>query len=305
MPVRAFHADSWWNTPLPDDAPRHPHGERILQYLRTAPDSGPGCLTLAGGKGSPWGHPVYWARASDPEYDVRLERSVPLPELDSLRIPEGAQPAASHDGNMSLYDRQRGYVVALTDATYNRWTDTWSATGATVTYLDSNGLHAGTGRSDDQRNQGTHRGNNGAVAAVSWDEVQSGEIRHVLKVAAGPEVADRFIFPMVGSDGDYQGDDPAVPPQGLRLRVKASVDLEAMPLEPEALVIARALQRYGFYIGDSGGVTALKLEDTVTAGRGELWNLDAQALCGLPFTPAFWDVVAEDFDPTRSETVDR
>ena len=35
-----------------------------------------------------------------------------------------------------------------------------------------------------------------------------------------------------------------------------------MDLQPEALVIARALQDYGFYIGDSGGTTALKLENT-------------------------------------------
>ena len=78
-------------------------------------------------------------------------------------------------------------------------------------------------------------------------------------------------------------------------------DLAARGLTGEALVIARALQRYGFYFGDSGGTTALKLENTVAEGRGRLWRVQADALCGLPFTPAYWDVVAEGYDPSRSQ----
>jgi hypothetical protein len=295
---RAFEATSWWNTPLPDSAPRDPAAGRILHYLRTAPESGRGCLTLAGAGASHWGTPSYWAKPKDPSYDVEGLRQ-PIPELRHLRIPLSARPAANNDSAMSIYDLQKGYVVALTGADYDVATDTWHAAGATVTYLDSNGLNVLTGRSDDPRNVGSHRGNNGATMAVSWDQVQAGAIRHVLKVASGPEVSSRHVFPMVGSDGAYHGHNPAVPPQGLRLRIKASVDLNDLDLSPEALVIARALQRYGFYIGDSGGTTALKLENTRAEGRGQLWDIDADALCGLPFTSRYWDVVSEGYDPTR------
>jgi hypothetical protein len=201
---------------------------------------------------------------------------------------------------MTVYDRQKGYVVALTGARYNETKDRWRARGATVTYLSSNGLNVATGRSDDPRNKGTHRGNNGATMAVQWNEVRDGAIRHVLKVASGPEVADRYVFPMVGSDGTYLGRNPSVPPQGLRLRIKPSVDLRRLVSNPEALVIARALQRYGFYIGDSGGNTsALKLEDTQALGRGQRWRVPADALCSLPFKSTYWEVVAEGYDPTR------
>jgi hypothetical protein len=295
---RAFSADSWWNTPLPDDVPLDPAGKEILDYLRTARESGPGCLMLAGAGGSHWGHPIYWADASDPSYDVEGLGEDRPPELASLRIPRKAQPAANNDASMSIYDLQKGYVVALTNAAYDASSRTWSASGATVTYLDSNGLHADAPGSDDPRNLGTHRGNNGATMAVSWDEVRAGAVRHVLKVAAGPEVSDRYVFPMIGSDGDYKGNDPAVPPQGLRFRISPSVDLAALDLSDDALVIARALQRYGFYIGDSGGRTALKLENTRAEGRGQLWHLPADALCALPFAPAYWDVVAEGYDPS-------
>lgn len=297
-PYRAFTDDSWWNTPLPRDAPLHPDGDEILDYLRTAEESGPGCLTLAGAQDGPWGQPIYWAEPSDPTYDIEGVSGDRPPELDRLRIPDGARAADNNDGSMTLYDLDKGYVVALTDADYKKWSDEWSASGATVTYLDSNGLHVATGRSDDPRNRGTHRGNNGATMAVELDEVRAGEVRHVVKVAAGPELADRAVFPMIGSDGDYQGNDPAVPPQGLRFRIRDDVVLGDVVDHPEALVIARGLQRYGFYLGDSGGTTALKLENTVAEGQGQLWDVTADALCGLPFTSEYWDVIDEGYDPT-------
>jgi hypothetical protein len=300
MPPRAFDPDSWWNTPLPSDAPLEPNGAAILDYLRTAPESGPGCVMLAGAGDSRWGQPVYDAGPGDPEYDVE-GLPQPLPELERLRIPSDARSAPNNDQSMSVFDRGRGYVVALTGAEYDAERDVWSARGATVTYLDSNGLHVDTGRSDDPRNRGTHRGNNGAVMAVSHEEVAAGAIRHVLKVAAGPEVSDRYVFPMVGSDGDYHGTDPAVPPQGLRLRIRPTVDLEELGLKGEALVIARALQDYGFYIGDSGGTTALKLESTRAHGHGQLWRVAHNDLCALPLTTQFWDVVAGGYDPSRED----
>jgi hypothetical protein len=298
QPYRAFLANSWWNTQVPDNAPLDPNGTKILNYLRTAPENGGGCLKLAGAEHSKWGQPIYWAKPSDPSYNVGGVANGRPPELDHLRIPAGARAASNSDGTMSIFDLSAGYVTALTDAKYDSRTDTWTASGASVTYLDSNGLHVLTGESDNPDNTGTHRGNNGATMAVRWDMVEAGRINHVLKVASGPELANRWVFPMVGSDGGYQGNNPAIPPEGLRLRVKPSVNLHKLDLPPQALVIARALQRYGMYLGDSGNTTAVKLEDTEQEGRGDLWNLSANDLCGLPFTPAYWDVLSEGYDPS-------
>jgi hypothetical protein len=165
----------------------------------------------------------------------------------------------------------------------------------TVTYLDSNGLHVDTGLASDDRNVGSHRGNNAAVMMVRLDEVADGAVEHVLKVASGPTASVRYVFPMVGSDGDTH--DPSAPPQGLRFRIRPSIDLESLGLDRQTLVIARALQQYGFYIGDSGGATALKLEDTRTEGRGQKWNMPATALCELPLSPRYWDVLPEGYVP--------
>jgi hypothetical protein len=295
-PFRAFTPDSWWNTPVPDDAPDHPQAADILRYMRTAEEAAEGCVRLAGAQGSPWGQPVYWATPEDPSHRVTVGKDDPPPELQDLRIPDGASAANNNDGSMTVFDLDRGYAVALTDAAYDPGSGTWRASGATVTYLDSNGLDVRTGLSTDERNRGSHRGNNAAVMMVRFDEVEAGRIDHVLKVASGPDPSSRAVFPMVGSDGDSS--DPAAPPQGLRFRIKPSVDLESLGLPRQALVIAKALQEYGFYIGDSGGVTALKLEDTRITGRGEQWDVPADALCELPLDPSYWDVLPEGYQPT-------
>jgi hypothetical protein len=297
-PLRAFTDDSWWNTPVPAAAPRHPRAGEILEYMATAREAGDGCVRLSGADDSPWGQPVYWAEPGDPEYDIAVDVPEDPPELKNLRIPQGADPAPNNDGSMTIFDLERGYTVAFTEAAYDADADTWSASAATVTYLDSNGLHARTGSASDRRNVGNHRGNNGAVMMARFDEVEAGGITHVLKVASGPEVSRRFVFPMVGSDGHAVERD--APPQGLRLRIKPSIDLDELGLEPQALVIAEALQEYGLYIGDSAGVTALKLEDTRTEGRGQLWDIPPDALCGLPFSAKTWDVLPEGYEPPPS-----
>jgi hypothetical protein len=263
--------------------------------MSTAEESAEGCVRLAGAGDSQWGQPVYWASSEDPTYQVAVDKDDPPPELQNLRIPEGALAANNNDGSMTLFDVERGYVVALTDAAYDADSGSWRASGATVTYLDSNGYDVRTGQASDERNRGSHRGNNAAVMMARFDEVDAGRIEHVLKVASGPDPSSRAVFPMVGSDGDSS--DPAAPPQGLRFRIKPSVDLESLGLPEQALVIARALQDYGFYIGDSGGVTALKLEDTQIQGRGDLWDLAPDALCGLPLSPRYWDVLPEGYQP--------
>ena len=234
-PYRPFHDRSWWNSPVPVNAPLNPDNAQILDYLSTAPESGQGCLRLAGAQHNKWGQPAYWAQRSDPVYALHgLPPGAP-PELQHLRIPQGAQGADNSDGTMTVYYVARGYVALLTDAHYDTATDTWSASGGTVTFMDSNGLLDATGKSDNPRNVGTDRGNNGATSYVRYDMVNAGDVRNVLKIAAGPELSNRWVFPMTGSDGDVT--DPAVgaPPEGIRLRLDPSLDLKNPRSAPAGL----------------------------------------------------------------------
>lgn len=296
-PFRPFAGASYWNAPVPDNAPAHPNAAGILNYMQTAPSAQGGCIRLAGAGKSPWGQPIYWAKDGDPSYSVKQTQYAIPPELDTMRIPLGAKPASTSDAAMTVYDIERGYVVAMWHAVYNASTDSWSAGGAQVTYLDSNGLDSRTNGSDDARNTGTMRGNNGGVTAVRFDEASAGQINHVLKIAGGPEVSTLAVSPLTRSDGDSTN--PNAPAQGTRMRIKPSVNLDAFNLNPQARAIADAMQKYGVYIGDSGGVTALKLENTVVEGRGQLWSLPATSLCQLPLNEKFWDVLPYGYDPSK------
>ncbi len=227
-----------------------------------------------------WGEPIFWAEPGDTEYAVVRTRYYLPPEFDRLRIPSHARAGDNSDQQLVIYDLDRGIVSWLWKATYDATNDVWSAGGGSVAYLDSNGLHAKLPGADEPRNTGSNRGLNGAITAVRHDQVQAGAIDHVVKIGLN-SVRDEHLFPMIGSDG--KSTHPHAPPQGARLRIKPSVDLSTFDLHPQARPIATALQRYGVIVGDSTGAPiALKLEDTVTAGRGQLWQLSKQALCSIP-----------------------
>lgn len=293
---RAFGDNSYWNTPIPRNAPKHRNNGGILKYMGSAPEAGRGCIRLAGTGRNSWGQPIYWAKKGSPGYKVHATSYDLPPELDSLRIPRGARPAKTSDKAMTVYDVKRGYVVSLWHASFNKQRKSWSAGGAQVAYLNSNGLDADFRASNERRNRGTMRGNNGATSAVRHAEVKAGAIRHVLKISSGPELSTKSVLPVVHSDGDTKKHN--APAQGTRLRLKPSVNLHSIK-NRQARVIARAMQRYGVYLGDSGGTTSLKLENTRAHGQGQLWNMSSTALCRIPLSRKYWKVVPYKYHPHR------
>jgi hypothetical protein len=114
---------------------------------------------------------------------------------------------------------------------------------------------------------------------IHYDDVAAGFVDNVVKIGVNSAGADN-VFPLVNSDGD--SNDPYAPAEGTRIRIKPDVDLNSLGLSPQALVIARGLQQYGMIVADNtGGAVELKLEDVVTSGRGDLWNLGRESLCAI------------------------
>ncbi len=274
----AFSETSYWNTPIPEGAAVHPDSERILGFLRDD-NAEDGCILLSGHAGNDWGMPAYAAGTDDPVYSVVSRKYTLPPEFSSLRIPLGALPADSSDGEMVVYDLVSNVVALFSKAVYDAETDTWTVNGGSIAHLGSNGLDGSLSEADEPRNGGTFRGYPGAVAMVHIDDVAAGELDNVVKIGVNNANED-FVFPMVGSDGDT--DHPDAPPEGIRIRVRPDVDLEELGLSGQALIIARGLQEYGMVVADNtGGGIELKLEDTERSGRGALWDLDGQSLCSI------------------------
>jgi hypothetical protein len=293
-PTPAFTSTSYWNTPLPASAPVDPNSSAIMAWIEA--DSATPYLRLAGASSTgKWGNPVYRSTSSDPSYAVvNTCRLAQPPAFASVRIPVGARPDPSSDAAMTVYDASAGLVYGFWHAAYDATHDVWSACGGTVYGLGSNGLHHDLAASDDPRNTG-HRGVPPSAYAVLFGEIQAGEIDHVLKIAVDT-TGCAHVFPMVGDECGTTAAD--APPEGTRIRIDPSVDLTKLGLSPAALVIARALQRYGAVIGDqSGGATVLKLENTIAEGDGYLWNhvLTARSLRAIPLS--MFEVVQLGYTP--------
>jgi hypothetical protein len=180
-----------------------------------------------------------------------------------VRIPAGAVPAATSDAQLTVYDVTRGYVIELQKAAFDG--RTWQAGWTAIYHLGSNGLSGELPEADDPRNRG-HRGVPPPVHAVRWDEVQAGEIRHVLKVAIR-RTASKHAYP-----ASAHGRGTGMIPEGAVFRIRPAVDLRARGLQGAALVIATAMQRFGVVVSDQAGVPmALKLENLAAEGRPQRW----------------------------------
>ncbi|HEY2719458.1 MAG TPA: hypothetical protein VGI52_07490, partial [Solirubrobacteraceae bacterium] len=80
-----------------------------------------------------------------------------------------------------------------------------------------------------------------------YPEVRAGQIDHALRVTVARTQAG-YIHPATHLASSSE--DPSLPPMGLRLRLKASFDLSGY--RGQALVILRALKRYGLIVADNG-----------------------------------------------------
>ena len=82
---------------------------------------------------------------------------------------------------------------------------------------------------------------------MRYDEVAAGAILHALRFTA-PKTCSSHIYPARHDAGSSSC--AAYPPMGLRVRLKASVDISGFPAQ--ARVILLALKRYGMLLADNG-----------------------------------------------------
>jgi hypothetical protein len=98
---------------------------------------------------------------------------------------------------------------------------------------------------------------------VRYPEVRAGRIDHALRVTV-PRTQRGYIHPATHLASSSS--DPSLPPMGLRLRLKASYPLAGFT--GQALVILRALKRYGLIVADNGSPWY------ITGAPDRRWNDD-------------------------------
>ena len=159
----------------------------------------------------------------------------PIPR--NVHIEGGAH--ATGDRHAILVDKSNCRLYELYDLQHTG--HGWTAGSGAVWSLRSNHLRPAGWTSADAAGLPIFPG------LARWDEVARGEIDHALRFTA-PQTRRAYVYPARHYASD--SNDPSLPPMGLRVRLKASVNVSSFP--KQARVVLRALQRYGMILADNG-----------------------------------------------------
>lgn len=194
-------------------------------------------------------------------YDCQNKGAAPPGILDGpamfkqVPIPANAVPANGTDKSMSIYNRDTDqlwefWVMERTKGAKPGWRACWG------------------GRIDDVSTAPGYYDHPFGVAAsglahvgymVTIDEARKRQIDHAMGlVLISTGDPSRIWYPANRSDGNST--DPTAIPEGARVRLDPSVDVEKLQISPVAKAIARAAQKYGFIVVDTAGAVSVIAE---------------------------------------------
>jgi hypothetical protein len=239
-PCRLFPADSIWHA----DVSKLPVHRASAAYVGSIgagshlhPDFGSGLID-----GSPFGIPVTRVPAGQRRVKVTFDYAGesdrgPYPIPADARVEGG--PGGSGDRHVILHDPAGCRLYELYAA--ERRGAGWHAGSGAVYDLRSNRLRPDGWTSADAAGLPIMAG------LVRYEEVAAGRVDHAIRVTVPRSRAD-YVWPARHAASDRR--DASLPPMGLRLRLKASVDISGLPRQ--ARVIAQALKTYGVIVADNG-----------------------------------------------------
>lgn len=103
---------------------------------------------------------------------------------------------------------------------------------------------------------------------ITVDEARQGRIEHAMSLGIlSPAIASRVRYPATRSDGSDPSENAL--PEGTRLRLDPSIDVDSLRLTPLAAAVARAAQTYGFIVVDRAGAVSVGAEDGRARHRSE------------------------------------
>jgi len=250
-----FPADNPWNTDV-SAYPVHAQSDSYIQQMAPSttlhPDWGTFTeqygIPINTGTGAPpvkmdwtanWGptesDPLACPNASDGNF------CYPIPS--SCNIEGGPQASSGSDRHLLYLDTAGAPSNCTLYEVYNtqNWSGPgWTAANGAIWHLGSNALRPAGWTSADAAGLPILPG------LVRLAELQSGEVRHAIRFTMS-STQQAYIHPATHAAGDP---DTSLPPMGLRVRLKASVNVTGA--SAEATVLVTALKKYGMLVADNG-----------------------------------------------------
>ncbi|HUZ98573.1 MAG TPA: hypothetical protein VMU74_04365 [Gaiellaceae bacterium] len=236
-----FPANNAWNERV-DTLPVAANSAQMIASIGLDtglhPDFGSGLYD-----GQPIGIPFDVVSKSTPRSHVSFDYSdesdhVAYPIPKTVHI-EGGR-ASTGDRHAILVDKSACRLYELF-ALYPTSSGGWKAGSGATWNLRSNHLRPAGWTSADAAGLPIFPG------LARYDEVARGVIDHALRFTAA-RTRRAFVYP--ARHDASSSDDPSLPPMGLRVRLKASVDISGFPRQ--ARIVLQALKTYGMILADNG-----------------------------------------------------
>jgi hypothetical protein len=255
---RPFSINSPWNTPIPENASTHPLSSIIINIMKSERNY----LSMV----RKYATPIWVVDSSNMQLvKVRSDRIFDIWDKDNDGWSDVGVPLTpsmwgepTEDGQILIVDP---FKNILWDLSSYRWSRNGYPISSTFDIWDLNG----EGVANPSENTkwvlrgGRASGFPGIAGLLRPEELQYGEIRHALifsfnKIRRHRSGADIFIPPACRSDGKYVG--LQFPIMGMRFQLDPSLtdeDFDKWGLNREGKIIAKALQKYGMFLGLTGG----------------------------------------------------
>ena len=235
-----FPANNPWNQRV-DTLPVESDSAQIIASIGVStglhPDFGSGLYN-----GQPIGIPFDIVSKTTPRYRVTFDYADesdkgPYPIPKTVHI-EGGR-ASTGDRHALLLDKDACKLYELY-ALYPKGSG-WKAGSGAIWSLKSNALRPAGWTSADAAGLPIFPG------LARYDEVARGVINHALRFTV-QRTRRAYVYP--ARHYASSSTDPSLPPMGLRVRLKASIDISGFPRQ--ARIVLQALKTYGMIVADNG-----------------------------------------------------
>ena len=233
-----FPANNPWNTDISGE-PVDPNSDNLIASMGATTGLHPDF-----GEDPDNGIPYIVVPGTQPKVPVTFgyeSESDPGPYPIPTNVPIEGGVNSTGDRHTCIIDRDNWILYEMWEPYFLN--GAWSAGSGAIFNLNSNAVRPAGWTSADAAGLPIFPG------LVRYDEVaELGEINHALRFTV---INTRTAYVPPARHEAGISDDPNLPPMGMRVRLKASVDISSY--SPHLQVIFRALKKYGMFVADNGG----------------------------------------------------
>lgn len=286
-PGKEFAADCWVHTPLPANPTLDPNSASYVASLVKQISGSVASVNITS-----YSPPIYLVDDQQPTQAVMAVRAFDssfntwgvqplMHELAAVAIPSDMQPSAGTDQEVVIYCPKTGqywemWVTQSTGANITlaggelvpQWQAAWGGYMGPSNMGGQDTLATNDGHYNYHYWSTDKSGANMGVTATSIPflagimtiaEQRAGVINHALGFAC-PLTAPTFVYPAQRSDGSTAVANGGIP-EGTMFTFPATLDLTTFGMGSYAMMIAKAVQKYGMVLWDTAGNVTFRAEN--------------------------------------------